>query len=114
MSDGVPDPSVVRFCRADELPEGEVKSRLLGELPVAVARHAGRLRAFGALCPHQHYDLAEGILERGGIACPQHLWRFELDTGECRMIPGARVPVYGVDERDGWIVVELPRAGDAP
>lgn len=101
-------PSVVRFCRADELVEGEVRSRMFGELPVAVARHGGRVHAFFALCPHQHYDLSDGILERGGIACPQHLWRFELDDGRCRMVPGARIPIYAAHEEDGWVVVELP------
>jgi len=97
-----------RFCRADELPEGRATSRQLGERPVAVVRLAGMLHAFGALCPHQFADLSEGIFEDGGVSCPSHLWRFELTTGRCVSIPGAAVPIYGVREEDGWILVELP------
>lgn len=90
------------------VPDGAVISRKVGETPVAVARHQGALRAFGALCPHQGADLAEGILEpEGTIACGLHLWSFELDTGRCTMIDGASVPVYDVDEIDGEIVVTL-------
>lgn len=114
MSASQPASAAVRFCRADELPEGSVRSRMLGDVAVAVARHEGRVHAFGALCPHQQADLADGILDRGGIACPQHLWRFQLDTGTCKMIPGARIPVYGVEEIGEWILVRLPAGDGAP
>ena len=76
---------------------------------MGVARLDGRLFAFGARCPHQHADLTDGILEDGGIACNDHLWRFDLASGECTMVPGARIPVFAVREEDGWILVELPR-----
>ncbi len=88
--------------------EGEVISRRVRDVPVAVARHRGRLHAFGALCPHQGSDLADGILEpEGTIACAWHLWSFEMSTGRCTMIEGASVPVFEVDEVDGDIVVTL-------
>jgi len=97
-----------RFCAADDLPAGRVRSRQLGGRPVAVLRaEDGSLSAFGALCPHQHADLAHGLVENGGITCPDHLWHFELPSGRCTSIPGARLPVYAVREEDGAIVVEV-------
>ncbi len=98
----------VRFCTSAELGEREVMSRLLDELPVAVARYDGFVFAFGALCPHQHADLGEGILDERGIACPQHLWHFDLATGQCAMVPEASIPTYRARERDGVVYVELP------
>lgn len=96
-----------RFCDSAELPEGAVRSALLGGRAVAVARQGGRLFAFGALCPHQQADLAHGLLEPGSITCQDHLWRFELATGACTSIPGARLPLYAVREERGAVLVEL-------
>lgn len=110
-ADDTPTRVPTRVVRADELPEGGLLSRQLGEHAVAVARVDGELHAFGALCPHQFADMAEdGILERGGITCPSHLWHFSLADGRCTSIPGARIPIHPVREQDGWIVADLPEA----
>lgn len=100
------------FCSSEELPEGEVLSRLVDGAAVAVARRGGRLHAFQALCPHQQADLSEGMLDHGGITCSWHLWRFDLETGRCEMVPGASIRLFAVREEDGRILVELP--ADAP
>jgi nitrite reductase (NADH) small subunit len=101
-------PRPFRFCAVGELPAGRVRSAMLGGRPVAVARgEDGALTAFGALCPHQHADLAHGLLEEGGITCPDHLWHFALPSGRCTSVPGARLPVYPVREEGGQIVVEV-------
>jgi len=97
-----------RFCRVDDIAEGTTASRTLSELPVAVCRVDGRLSAFHALCPHQQANLSEGIVGRGGITCPDHLWHFDLPSGKCTMVPGAKLELYTVREEDGWIVVDLP------
>lgn len=97
-----------RFCRADELPEGAMTSRVVGDLAVAVGRLDGRLVAFSALCPHAQADLSAGWLEEDGVRCPHHLWHFELGGGTCTNVPGFRLPVYRAREEQGWIVVDLP------
>lgn len=85
------------FGTLAEFGERAVLSRTVGGRAVAVARLAdGSLCAFGALCPHQHADLSGGILEDDGITCPDHLWHFELPSGRCTSIPGARLPRYEV------------------
>jgi nitrite reductase/ring-hydroxylating ferredoxin subunit len=100
---------VTRFCASDELLVGAVLSRVVDGRPVAVARFADEsLAAFGALCPHQQADLGHGLLEDCGITCQDHLWHFELPSGRCTSIPGARLPVYVVREADGVVHVELP------
>ena len=96
-----------RFGASRELPEGAMRSALVGGRAVAVARQGGRLFAFGALCPHQQSDLTHGILEPGSITCGDHLWRFELRTGRCTSVPGAAVAVYAVREEGGEILVDL-------
>jgi len=103
------EPSVShRFCLSADVPEGTAKSRLLADLPVAVCRLDGRLAAFSALCPHLRTDLSGGMVGDGGITCPDHLWHFDLSTGQCAMVPGAEVTLYPVSEDGEWILVELP------
>lgn len=91
-----------------DLPEGamrriDVDGRMLG-----VCRHEGTLRAFDARCPHMHADLTEGILDGGGVDCPHHLWRFDLVSGQCLMVPGFEIEIFAVREQDGRVLVELP------
>ncbi len=104
-----PGPAVqrLRFCGSDELREGVALSRIVGGRAIAVVRRAGALCAFGALCPHQQADLADGILEADGITCTDHLWHFELPSGRCTSIPGAHLPVYSASEDGGSIFVDL-------
>ena len=33
-------------------------------------------------CVHRGGDLAEGIVSRGHVICPQHGWRFSTATGQ--------------------------------
>jgi nitrite reductase/ring-hydroxylating ferredoxin subunit len=99
----------LRFCGSAELRPGHALSRRLAGRAIAVARlPGGALAAFGALCPHQQADLSLGMLDATGITCADHLWRFELPSGLCTSIPGARLPVYPVREEAGEILVELP------
>ena len=102
-----PAPRPFPFCASADLPEGSIRSALVGGRPVAVARQGGRLFAFGALCPHQQADLSLGLLEPGSITCADHLWRFELATGRCASVPGAAVPVFPVREERGQVVVDV-------
>ena len=103
-----PTTRAFRFCATAELPEGGLRSAVVGGRPVCVARQGGRLYAFGALCPHQQADLSHGILEPGALTCGDHLWRFDLSTGRSTNMPGAALPLYEVREEDGAIVVEVP------
>jgi nitrite reductase/ring-hydroxylating ferredoxin subunit len=100
-----------RFCASTELAEGQIKTAWFDDLPVAVARQAGALLAFGGLCPHQQADFSSGLLEDGGITCSHHLWHFELSTGRCTMMPGASIPIYLAYESEGSVWLDLTPRG---
>jgi len=40
------------------------------------------------------------------IACPRHVWTFDLRTGQCTVDPRLRVRAYAVKERDGRVLVD--------
>lgn len=84
---------------------------------VLLARLGGRVVAFSATCPHQRTDLEGASFVDGGIRCPQHAYLYDLGTGENlapartadpaelpKLRPGY-LPLYPVEERDGWIWV---------
>ncbi len=75
----------------------------------------GRVIAFSAICPHQQTDLQGATFFDGRVRCPLHLYLYDPTTGEnvvpardadpanlWKLRPGY-LPVYPVEERDGWI-----------
>ena len=125
------EPPLVRV-----LPSAELLAQSAGGSPIRRASVAGtdvllgrlaggQLVAFAASCPHQQTDLAEASFVAGAIRCPRHDYLYDLATGEnvvprrdadpadlWKLRPGY-LPVYRVEERDGWIWVG-PQPRPAP
>ncbi len=93
--------------KLDDLPPGESRCVQLGDVQVALFRQADALFALDNLCPHRGAPLHEGFVSDGQVTCPWHQWQFQLQDGQCRNIPGARVPAYPVEVRDGTIWINL-------
>lgn len=77
----------------------------------------GEVVAFAPHCPHQGTPLDQASLFEGCIRCPQHNYVYDPTTGAnilptrdarpevlWRLKPGY-LPIYPVEERDGWIWV---------
>lgn len=77
----------------------------------------GRAVAFAATCPHQATDLGDGCLVGERIQCRLHHYEYDLTTGE-NVVPAREtdpaelwksapgyLPVFAVEERDGWVWV---------
>lgn len=48
---------------------------------MVLGRDGDRYFATQRRCVHRGGDLAEGIVSRGHLICPQHAWRFATATG---------------------------------
>jgi nitrite reductase/ring-hydroxylating ferredoxin subunit len=48
---------------------------------LALGRDGERYFAVQRRCAHLRGDLADGIISRGHLVCPQHGWRFSTATG---------------------------------
>ncbi len=97
--------------KLEELALGENRCVDFGEVRVALFRRQEGLFALNNFCPHRGAPLYEGFVSDGQVTCPWHQWQFQLEDGECRNIPGARVPAYPVEIRDGTIWVNLEDQG---
>lgn len=90
-------------------------------VPVVLFRTREGLGALVDRCPHRNYPLSLGRVDRGGLECAYHGWRF-APSGACMAVPGcatqtplgpklAATPVRIV-ERHGGIFISL--SPDAP
>lgn len=108
-------------CGVGDVKAGEPHHvRMLGADFVLYRDEDGKVVCMSDVCVHRGAALSHGkVHENGRIACPYHGWQFNK-TGQCMKIPAlgdvvpptrARVDVYPVVERFGWIWAFL---GDVP
>jgi len=97
--------------KLDDLAVGQSRCVQLGDLQVGLFRNGEGLFALDNLCPHRGAPLHDGFVTDGQVTCPWHQWQFDLKDGHCRNIPGARVPAYAVEIRDGTIWINLGQSG---
>lgn len=100
--------TLVKICREDEVPEGEMKGFDVGGKPVAVARVGGEFFAFSNVCTHAECDLAGGMLEGQVVTCWCHGSEFDIKTGEVKSPPAEKpLPVYKIKVKNGEVWGEV-------
>jgi nitrite reductase/ring-hydroxylating ferredoxin subunit len=101
-----------RLCGLDELPDGELVQRMLGDQPLAVLRRGGTITVVSDVCSHLSAPLHEGEVVDGCIVCPWHGSTFRLGDGSVARSPAtAPLPVFEVQVVAGVVQVRLPGAG---
>ena len=93
-------------ARIDQLAPGDVIGVEIDGLELAVGRDGDRYFATQRRCVHRGGDLAEGIISRGHVICPQHGWRFSTLNGRSADSPDFCVIVYAVRVHDDQIEVD--------
>ena len=99
---------------ASELSEGYRKAFRVADCELLLLVHQGQPHIVEALCPHMGSRLDAGELRDGCIQCPHHLFRFALDSGECRTQGALCDPLRTLPtaELDDWIGVDLNLLAD--
>ena len=90
-----------------ELPVGGVLEKRIMARRVAVFNIAGQLYGIESDCKHMRASLANGLVKDGILTCRWHHWRYNLDTGECLDLKGARLKRYEVEVEDNTIFVTI-------
>ncbi|MCX7521923.1 Rieske 2Fe-2S domain-containing protein [Microbacterium sp. STN6] len=103
------------LAELEELTEGKLESRMLGEVPLVVLRRGEKVSVLADVCSHLSGPLHEGTLTDGAsacVVCPWHGSTFSLETGEVVHGPAtAAQPRFDARVRDGRVEVCLPGAG---
>jgi nitrite reductase (NADH) small subunit/3-phenylpropionate/trans-cinnamate dioxygenase ferredoxin subunit len=68
-------------ARVGEIPEGEGRCFEMAGRMIAVFLVDGKYSAIYDTCPHMGASLAAGYVEKGGVTCPWHAWRFCVTSG---------------------------------
>lgn len=68
-------------ARVGDIKPNDVLAVVVDDIEIVLGRDGERYFAVQRRCIHRGGDLAEGIVSRGHLICPQHAWRFSTATG---------------------------------
>ena len=97
-----------RVAKVLDVQPGEVRVFEVNGDSIAIANVEGRFFALDNVCTHDGGPLGEGVLFGDQVECPRHGARFDVATGQVRVLP-AVIPVrtYPVRVQDGDVEVDL-------
>ncbi len=98
--------AVLTESELNKLEEGQPRGVDADGTAVVLVRCGDTVHALGARCAHLGGPLTEGVVHRGGIACPWHGSRYELASG--RVLDGpatAPLPCFQTRLRNGQFEV---------
>lgn len=91
-------------CQVDQIPQGGMKAfDLDGTKKVLMLKSESGIYACQSVCPHQEICLEEGLFDGSILTCHQHLWQWNVETGEAVGLAEEPLEVYKV-QLDGQTV----------
>ena len=99
-------------AKLDEIPDGDMKQVVVAGDVVGLYRVGEDIYAIHDICTHEEAYLTDGDFEAEEleVECPLHGSRFNVATGEVRILPATRpVATYEV-KVEGDLVQVAPRA----
>jgi 3-phenylpropionate/trans-cinnamate dioxygenase ferredoxin subunit len=87
-------------AKLDDIPDGDMKQVVVRGDLVGLYRVGGTVYAIGDICTHEEAYLSEGDFDPDDmeVECPLHGSRFNVETGEVRILPATR-PVDAFETR---------------
>ncbi len=98
----------IRVAETEAVPEGKGIVVNVEGKQLAIFRYQGEFFALDETCPHRGGPLHEGPIQEGIVACPRHLWQFNLKTGLSPVNPLSKVQVYKTRVEGNNVFVEIP------
>ncbi len=97
----------VKIMKEEDLPIGKSAIISAGKDEIALFNYKGKYYAVANKCPHRGSPLGEGRIEEGIVICPNHEWRFKLESGANMQNPELFIPTYPVKVRNDDIYIGL-------
>jgi len=114
-----------RALPSEQVGRRTLHKAMLLEIPLVIGRDAdGRNFALQDACPHRGMPLHCGQFDGRQVECGYHGWKFDAQTGQCRLIPSLTADQnlkidriyagnFACEERDSFIWVFIPDPGPA-
>lgn len=101
------------LCRVDECAADGLKAFTAADgTQVLIVTVGAERYAYQAMCPHQAVPLAEGVCDGDVLTCLEHLWQWNVRTGEPRGDAEEPLQRYEITEEDGALyLLSPPSAG---
>ena len=97
----------VKVMSEEDLPIGKSAIISAGEDEIALFNYKGKYYAVANKCPHRGAPLGEGRIEEGIVICPNHEWRFKIESGANMQNPELFIPTYPVKVKNENIYIGL-------
>jgi toluene monooxygenase system ferredoxin subunit len=95
-------------CRVDQCPRDGLKAFETEDGgKILVATSGERFYGYQALCPHMEVPLEEGFFDGAVITCHQHLWQWDVTTGEPLGLAEAPLQRFDLVEEDGALYMRV-------
>lgn len=79
-----------------EIPEGAVRSTIIGGEKVLLSRNGATVTCFQNACAHLGFPIHDGEIDNGIITCPHHGFQYDLSSGECLTAPEVQLQSHAV------------------
>jgi toluene monooxygenase system ferredoxin subunit len=73
--------------------------------PVLVLNSGANFFACQAICPHLDTPLEEGMFDGSTLTCHQHLWQWDIETGEGKGLAEMPIECFAVKAENGVLYV---------
>ena len=96
----------IHICKASDIPLNGMKSydTSLG-VKVLIANSGDAFYGYQGLCPHQDVCLDEGIFDGTTLTCHQHLWQWDIATGDALGMAEAPLERFEIEHEGGDLFV---------
>ncbi|HEY1729484.1 MAG TPA: Rieske 2Fe-2S domain-containing protein [Candidatus Baltobacteraceae bacterium] len=95
-----------RVSGAENLAPGKMQQLATeGGNDVLILNGAGTFYACQAICPHMDTPLEEGMFDGETLTCHQHLWQWDIATGDPKGLSESPLECLRVKNEDGAVMV---------
>jgi 3-phenylpropionate/trans-cinnamate dioxygenase ferredoxin component len=98
----------VSVLSLDEIPDGSMRQVIAHGEPIGIYRVGDNVYALHDYCTHEQTELTEGEFEPDEceVECPLHGSRFNVETGDVRILPATKpVATYEVKIENGMVLI---------